>query len=90
MDTTDGLACDVITICQQLLDHQDQNIRGQAAKIIYDLTVPLEGKEAACSVEGCIPKLAKLLYEPYVFSRAQATAALMRCDSYIGRLFKLV
>lgn len=77
VDTTDGLACDVITICQDLLEHTQPNIRGQAARLVYDLSVPLEGKEAACAVEGCIPKLIKLLDGHLVFMRAQALAALM-------------
>lgn len=78
MDTTDGLTCDVITICQDLLEHVQPNIRGQAARLIYDLTIPQDGKEAACSVEGCIPKLITLLDGQLVFTTAQALAALMR------------
>lgn len=77
VDTTDGLACDVITICQDLLEHAQPSICGQAARLVYDLTVPQEGKEAACAVEGCIPKLVKLLDGQLVFVRAQALAALM-------------
>lgn len=78
VDTTDGLACDVITICQDLLEHVQVNIRGQAARLIYDLTIPMDGKEAACAVEGCVPRLIKLLDGQTVFTRAQALAALMR------------
>lgn len=77
-DTTDGLACDVITLCLDLLGYMQPNLRGQAARLILDLTVPLEGKERACSIEECIPKLVKLLDDPYTFVRAQALAALMR------------
>ena len=78
VDTTDGLACDVIQICQSLLEHEHPKLCGQAARIIFDLSVPLEGKEAACAVEGCVPRLVTLLHGEHVFARAQALAALMR------------
>ena len=78
VDTTDGLACDVITICQSLLEHEQSRLQGQAARIIFDLTVPLDGKEIACSVKGCIAQLVKLLDSPCDFVKAQALAALMR------------
>lgn len=78
VDTTDGLACDVITTCQDLLGHTQPNLRGQAARVISDLSMPLEGKETACSVEGCIPKLVRLLDDEHLFVRTQALAALMR------------
>lgn len=77
-DTTDGLACDVIAMCQDLLGCVQPNLRGQAARLVLDLTVPLEGKERACSVEGCIAKLVRLLEDLYPFVKAQTLAALMR------------
>ena len=78
VDTTDGLACEVISISKDLLEHEDANIRGQAARILFDLTVPQEGKEVACSVAGCISKLTQLLCEEHEFTLAQVLAALMR------------
>lgn len=77
-DTTDGLACDIISMCQDLLGHVQPNLRGQAARLVLDLTVPLEGKEQACSVDGCITKLVRLLDDPYPFVKSQVLAALMR------------
>lgn len=79
VDTTDGLACEVIKTCQDLLGFVQPKIRGQAARLIFDLTLPLEGKEEACTVGGCIPKLIRLLDDLETFVRAQALAALMRC-----------
>lgn len=78
VDTTDGLACNVIAMCQDLLGNVQPTLRGQAARLIFDLSLPLEGKERACSVEGCIQRLIKLLDDQYVFVRTQAVAALMR------------
>jgi hypothetical protein len=78
VDTTDGLACDVITICQDLLEHTQCNIQGQAARLIYALTISQDGKETACAVEGCIGRLINLLDVESVFTRAKALAALMR------------
>lgn len=78
VDTTDGLACDTISLCQDLLGHVKPNIRGQAARLLLDLTVTQDGKERACEVEACIPKLINLLNDSHTFVRAQAIAALMR------------
>lgn len=78
VDTTDGLSCDVIALSQPLLEYVDPTIRAQAARVVYDLSVPTEGKEAACAVNGCVEKLIKLLYDPYDVVRVQALAALMR------------
>ena len=79
MDTTDGLSCDVISLCQPLLGFVQPSIRGQAARVIYDLSVPTEGKEAVCAVDGCVDRLVKLLFDQSSFVRVQALAALMRC-----------
>ena len=68
----------MIALCQDLLGHVQPNLRGQVARLILDLTVSQEGKERACSVEGCVDKLVKLLNDQYEFVRAQAVAALMR------------
>ena len=78
VDTIDGLNCDVISLCQPLLGFVQPSIRGQAARVIYDLTVPTEGKEAAVAVDGCVDRLIKLLYDQYSNVRARALAALMR------------
>jgi len=52
-------------------------LRGRAARIIFDLTLPYEGKEVACGAE-CIPALVGLLSDSDTFVRSQAAAALMR------------
>lgn len=78
VDTEQGLQCDVIPICVDLLDHSSAKLRGQAARIIFDLTVPLDGKEIAVKVDGSIKKLVGLLQDDCSFVRAQTTAALMR------------
>ena len=78
VDTTDGLACDGIRISYELLSHAQPDICGQAARILFDLTVPQEGKETACTTDGCISKLVELLDAQHEFARAQALGALMR------------
>lgn len=76
LDTAQGLHAKTVTIATDLLSHPQSDIRGQAARILYDLTVPMEGKEEAC---GCLPLLIGLLEEESSFVRAQAAASLMRC-----------
>ena len=62
----------------RLISHLPR-LRGRAARIIFDLTLPHEGKEVACGPE-CIPALVKLLSDGDAFVRSQAAAALMRCE----------
>ncbi len=61
-----------------LLSHESTGLRGRAARGIFDLTVPYEGKETACDSES-IPALVELLRDGDAFVKAQAAAALMRC-----------
>ena len=78
VETSEGLKCNTIPVCADLLEHSSEILRGQAARLIFDLTLPQEGKQTACSTDGCISKLVKLLNDSCPFVRAQATAALMR------------
>lgn len=77
VDTTQGLYAKTVTIATNLLSHTQSSIRGRAARILYDLSVPLEGKEEGCGC-GCVPLLIGLLDDKDPFVRAQAAAALMR------------
>ena len=77
VDTTQAIYCNTIQKCTEILKHKSCCLRGQAARIIFDLTLPFEGKEIACSC-GCISLLVGLLGDIDSFIRAQAAAALMR------------
>ena len=78
LDPISGLRCDTIPISVQMLDHSIAKLRGQAARLIFDLTVPLQGKKVACEVPECTQKLTQLLTDDSSFVRTQAAAALMR------------
>lgn len=78
VETSGGLECGTIPICVDLLGHQSPRIRGQAARLIFDLTVPLGGKKIAYSTENCLTRLVGLLDDQCSFVRAQVAAALMR------------
>jgi len=78
LDPLSGLHSDTIPICVALLDHPTARLRGQAARLIFDLTVPLLGKKTACEVPECTQKLTQLLTDDNSFVRAQSAAALMR------------
>lgn len=77
LDTAQGLTAKTIPIATELLGHAQCSIRGRAARLLYNLTVPLEGKEEGCEC-GCVPLLVGLLKDRDAFTRAQAAAALMR------------
>ena len=79
VDTQQGLQSGALAICCGLLQ-QDEGaaLRGRAARIIFDLTVPLEGKVTACSIDGCVRSLVALLDDGDHFVCSQAVAALMR------------
>ncbi len=77
VDTSQGLHCKTIAICTGFLGHKFAKLRGRAARIIFDLTVPYEGKETACDSDS-IPALVELLRDEDSFVRSQAAAALMR------------
>lgn len=68
----------VLGVGFRLISHLPR-LRGRAARIIFDLTLPHEGKVVACGAE-CILALVTLLSDGDVFVRSQAVAALMRCD----------
>ena len=78
VDTAQGLECGTIPSSLPLLTHPSPLVRGRAATLIYDLTTPYPGKEEACSQEGCVEALVKLLRDEDGFVRSQASAALMR------------
>ena len=91
VDTAQGIEVKTINIATDLLGHRNCSIRGRAARLLYDLTVPLVGKEEGCGC-GCVPILVGLLEDTDLFVRAQAAAALMRysgmCSMYgCGRFF---
>ena len=69
----------VLGVGFRLISHLPR-LRGRAARIIFDLTLPHEGKEVACGAE-CIPALVTLLSDGDAFVRSQAAATLMRCES---------
>ncbi len=77
LDTEQGLNAKTIPIATELLSHAHCSIRGRAARLLYNLTVPLEGKEEGTE-SGCVPLLVGLLHDRDAFVRAQAAAALMR------------
>ncbi len=77
VNTAQGINVKTIIIATDLLGHSNCNIRGRAARLLYDLTVPLVGKEEGCGC-GCVPILVGLLEDKDMFVRAQAAAALMR------------
>ena len=81
IDPIGGLLCNTISLSVHLLDHPTPQLRAQAARLVFDLTVPLRGKRAACEVENCTQKLSLLLVDDNAFVRAQAAAALMRSAS---------
>ena len=77
VDTAQGIYCNTIQKSTEILKHKSGCLRGQAARIIFDLTLPFEGKEIAGSC-GCISLLVGLLGDIDSFVRAQSVAALMR------------
>ena len=89
VDTAQGLYAKTITIATELLGHTHSNIRGRAARILYNLTVPLEGKEEGCD-SGCVPLLVGLLEDSDPFVRAQAGGALMRYGGVLTLLGSVV
>lgn len=76
LETSHGLACNTIQLCASLLTHKDASIRSKAAQVMFDLSLPLEGKETCCSC-GCIPLLLELLSDEDSDTKSQATASLM-------------
>ena len=77
VETSQGLAANTIQLCASLLKHKDMRIRSKAAQVMFDLSLPLEGKETCCTC-GCIPLLLELLTDQDSDTLAQATASLMR------------
>ena len=77
VDTAQAIYCNTIQKNTEILKHKSFALRGQAARIIFDLTLPFEGKEIACDC-GCIPLLVSLLEDTDSFVRSQSAAALMR------------
>lgn len=78
VDTSQGLKCGAISSSVPLLSHPSPSVRGNAARLLYDLTTPYAGKEEACGNAECVNALVKLLPDEDSFVRSQATAALMR------------
>ena len=85
VDTAQGIYCNTIQKSTEILKHKSGCLRGQAARIIFDLTLPFEGKEIACSC-GCISLLVGLLGDIDSFVRAQSAAALMRYVHFVHKL----
>ena len=77
VDTAQAIHFNTIQKCTEVLRHKSGCLRGQAARIIFDLTLPFEGKDIACQC-GCIPLLVGLLEDIDSFVRSQSAAALMR------------
>ena len=77
VDTAQAIHCNTIQKCTEILKHKSGSLCGLAARIIFDLTLPFEGKEIACQC-GCIPLLIGLLEDIDSFVRSQSAAALMR------------
>ena len=92
VDTAQAIYCNTIQKCTEILKHKSNCLRGQAARIIFDLTLPFEGKEIACDC-GCIPLLVGLLEDIDSFVRSQSAGALMRCVNMylcvLSRVFSL-
>lgn len=78
VETSQGLRCKTIPLCTGILNHESPCLRARAARVIYDLTVPSEGKEVCVREEGCVETLVRLLMDGDAFVRSQAAAALMR------------
>jgi len=62
---------------QPLLCHTDDCVKAGAAHVMMDVTVPLEGKNAACDDPEVVPTLVGLLSQYNEHVRAFGAGALM-------------
>ena len=62
---------------QDLLQHSNYLVQGGAARVLMDVTVPLEGKKEACKIAEVVPLLVFLLKDLNDEVRANAAGALM-------------
>lgn len=75
VNTVDALKTGGMEAFTALLSHPLPTIRAKAARVIADISVPLEGKDKAVDVET-IPALVNLLNDANQYVRANATSAL--------------
>ncbi|PIK34347.1 hypothetical protein BSL78_28834 [Apostichopus japonicus] len=76
LDQEQALKAGAMEVFTQLLVHVSSIIRAKAARDIMDLSVPLDGKNRACSV-NTLPALVTLLDDTDADVRAKAAGAIM-------------
>lgn len=75
VDTQQALDAKAMQAFTDLLKHKSVSIRSKAARDIFDLSMPLDGKNEALKLET-IPLLVNLLKDEDVSVRCKATLAL--------------
>lgn len=76
VDASEALASEAVSVLKEKLSHRSARIRSKAARVLMDISVPLEGKNKLCE-EEVIPILVTLLGDPSPEVAASAAGALM-------------
>lgn len=75
VDTTQALQAKAMGVFTDLLKHESKVIRAKAARDIFDLTIPLEGKNEALTLET-VPLLVTLLKDDDPTVKCKSALAL--------------
>ena len=75
LDTIQALEAKAMDVFTNLLKHESQTIRAKAARDIFDLSIPLEGKNEALK-QDTIPLLVNLLKDQDTLVRCKAALAI--------------
>ena len=64
-------------LLQPLLSHTNDNVRAGVARVLMDVAVPLQGKDAACDDPEIMPLLVEMLSQFNEHVKCFAAGALM-------------